>query len=123
MTSPLTFLDLDVWQRAMDLMVDCYSLTRRLPRDERFGMSSQLQRASLSVPSNIAEGNGRRTIGEYLNHLSQAQGSLNEVQTILIATTRVGYVTEDSLGDHFTGVHRVGSMLNRLCWSLENKRH
>ena len=122
MSSPLTFLDLDVWQRAMDLMVDCYAFTRRLPREERFGVSSQLQRASLSVPSNIADGNGRRTVGEYLNHLSNAQGSLNEVQTLLIATTRIGYAQHDGLRRHMSGVHLVGRMLNGLRTSLELKQ-
>ena len=103
----------------MDLMVDCYSLTRRLPRDERFGMSSQLQRASLSVASNISEGNGRRTTGEYLHHLSIAQGSLNEVQTLLIATVRVGYVPRVALRGEWGCVTEVGRMLNRLRSSLE----
>ena len=122
MSSPLTFLDLDVWQRAMDLMVDCCALTRRLPRDERFGLCAQLQRASLSIPSNIAEGNGRRTPGEYLNHLSHARGSLNEVHTLLIATTRIGYTQHEELRNHWSGVQRVGSMLNRLCAALEAGR-
>jgi four helix bundle protein len=120
--SSLTFLDLDVWQGAMDLMVDCYALTRRLPREERFGMSSQLQRASLSVPGNIAEGNGRRTVGEYLNDLSNAQGSLNEVQTLLIATTRVGYTRHDDLRRHWAGVLHVGKLLHGLRNSLGLKR-
>jgi four helix bundle protein len=121
-SSSLTFLDLDAWQRAMDLMVDCYALTRRLPREERFGIATQLQRASLSVPSNIAEGNGRRTVGEYLNHLSHAQGSLNEVQTLLIATTRIGYTRHDDLRQQWSGVLQAGKLLHGLRTSLELKR-
>ena len=121
MTDPASFLDLRVWQRAMDLMVDCYALTRRLPKDERFGMSSQLQRASLSVPSNIAEGNGRHTRGEYLDHLSNARGSLNEVQTLLIAVQRVGYLSGDQLHHAALGVDDVGRMLHGLRGSIERR--
>lgn len=122
MTAPASFLDLTVWQRSMDLMVDCYALTRRLPKDERFGMCSQLQRASLSVASNVAEGNGRRTRGEYLNHLSMAQGSLNEVQTLLIATVRVGYVPKESLRMEWGRLTEVGRLLNGLRVSLDPNR-
>jgi four helix bundle protein len=114
MSDHAAFLDLRVWQHAMDLMVDCYALTRRLPREERFGMSSQLQRASLSVPSNIAEGNGRNTAGEYLNSLSVARGSLNEVQTLLIAVQRVGYLQGESLRHAMVEVDDVGRMLHGL---------
>jgi four helix bundle protein len=114
MTQVASFLDLRVWQQAMDLMVDCYALTRRLPREERYGMSSQLQRASLSVPSNIAEGNGRRTTGEYLNHLSIARGSLHEVQTLLIAAPRVGYLSPELVYPLECNAHVVGRMLHRL---------
>ena len=106
----------------MDLMVDCYALTRRLPREERFGMSSQLQRASLSVPSNIAEGNGRHTKGEYLNHLSNARGSLNEVQTLLIAVQRVGYLAGEALDSAMRGVDEVGRMMRGLRASIEDPR-
>ena len=122
MSNPGSFLDLKAWQRSMDLMVDCYSLTRRLPREERFGMSSQLQRASLSVPSNISEGNGRRTRGEYINQLSVAQGSLNEVQTLLIAVSRVGYLSESELGSEWNCFTEVGRLLSGLRWSLERGR-
>jgi four helix bundle protein len=122
MTGSVSFLDLRVWQRAMDLMVDSYAITRRLPMAERFGMSSQLQRASLSVPSNIAEGNGRHTRGEYLNHLSNARGSLNEVQTLLIAVQRVGYLSHEELHDASLGVDDVGRMLSGLRGSLQRPR-
>jgi four helix bundle protein len=118
MSESESFLDLRVWQGAMDLMVDCYALTRRLPREERFGMSSQLQRASLSVPSNIAEGNGRSTRGEYLNSISSARGSLNEVQTLLIAVQRVGYLPADELHQPMRCVDTVGKMLFGLRASL-----
>ena len=102
----------------MDLMIACYDVTRRLPTHERYGISSQLQRASLSVATNIAEGNGRRTRGEYLNALSNAQGSLNEVHTLLIAILRLGYCTREELRPHGMLLRRVRQMLARLRASL-----
>ena len=85
-------------------------------------MSSQLQRSSLSVPSNISEGNGRRTRGEYLNQLSVAQGSLNEVHTLLIATSRVGYVPREELQKEWGCLMEVGRLLHGLRCSLEPPR-
>ena len=72
-----------VWQKAMSIVVAVYRLTMLFPRDERFGMVAQLRSAAISVPSNIAEGHGRATRGEYLNQLSVASGSLNEIHTLL----------------------------------------
>ena len=109
-----SFEDLVVWQRAMDLMVECYSVSRRFPRDERFGLTSQLQRASLSVPSNIAEGNGRPYRGEYLHHLGFAQGSLNETRTLLLASIRLGYTHRDALSPQLELNSEVGRRLSRL---------
>ena len=76
-----TYRDLEVWQVGMDLMVEVYRLTKTLPKEELYALSSQLKRASLSIPSNIAEGWGRKHRKEYLHHLSFAYGSLMEVET------------------------------------------
>jgi len=73
-----SYRDLKVWQKAMDLAVDCYRLSRRLPRSEMYGLSSQMQRSAASIPANIAEGHGREHLGDYLHHLSMANGSLME---------------------------------------------
>jgi four helix bundle protein len=75
------FRDLLAWQRAMDLVVELYRVTGLMPPDERFGLTAQMRRAAVSVASNIAEGQGRRTDGEFLNHLSMAHGSLRELET------------------------------------------
>ncbi len=79
-----SYRDLKVWQQAMQLAKGCYELTRRFPRDELFGLTSQIRRAAASVPANIAEGNGRQNRGEYIHSLRIAQGSLKELETHLI---------------------------------------
>lgn len=74
--------DLKVWQKAVDVVVDCYKLSKAFPRDEIYGLTSQLRRAAVSVPANIAEGYGRGGRGEYLQFPTIAQGALKEVETI-----------------------------------------
>ena len=86
-----SFRDLRVWQSGMDLVVGVYELTRTLPRSEVYGLSSQIQRAAVSVPANIAEGHSRRNLREYLNFLSIARGSLAEVETYLELMGRLSY--------------------------------
>ena len=77
-----SYRDLDVWKRALILVADVYRTTRRLPSEERFGLTSQMRRTAVSITSNIAEGYGRSTRGEYLNHLSIARGSLYELESL-----------------------------------------
>ncbi len=91
----LSFRDLRVWQMAMDLVEDVYRLTRPFPRHEAYGLAGQMQRAAVSVPSNIAEGHTREHRKEYLHHLSTAQASLAELQTQLEIATRLRYCTPD----------------------------
>jgi four helix bundle protein len=76
-----SFRDLRVWQSGMELVVQVYRLTQPFPREEQYGLTSQMRRAAVSVPSNIAEGHARESSKEYLNHLSIVQGSLAELQT------------------------------------------
>ncbi len=89
-----TFEDLRAFQRALDLMVDVYQATERFPRQELYGLTSQLRRASTSIASNIAEGQGRLSFGEWRLMLSHARGSLYEVQAQLIASRRLGFLPE-----------------------------
>lgn len=86
-----SYRDLTVWQRAMELAQEVYRLSRTLPRTEQFALSDQVRRAACSIPSNIAEGYGREYRAEYLKHLSMAQGSLAELETLLMLAARVGY--------------------------------
>lgn len=84
---------LQVWQMSMDLCADVYELTRKFPAEERFALGDQLRRAVVSIPSNIAEGNGRLSRRDYAHFLGMARGSLHEVQTQLELAERFGYIT------------------------------
>ena len=84
------FKDLKVWQKGMDIAEKCYFLTKLFPRDELYGMVQQIRRAAASIPANISEGYGRRTTPEYIRFLNIAQGSINELETHLILSQRIG---------------------------------
>jgi four helix bundle protein len=87
--------NLTAWQKAMDLVVAIYEATQKFPKEELYGLSSQLRRAAVSVPSNIAEGGADRTKQQFSNFLSNAIGSLNEIDTQLDVALRLSYITED----------------------------
>ncbi len=87
--------NLTAWQKAMDLVVAIYDSTQNFPKEEIYGLTSQLRRAAVSVPSNIAEGAADRTKQQFSNFLSNALGSLNEIDTQLDVALRLGYITED----------------------------
>jgi four helix bundle protein len=89
------FRDLRVWQAGMDLVVQIYRLSDDFPKHELYGLTSQLRRAGVSVPSNIAEGHTRSHLREYLQHVAMAQGSLAEVQTQIEIAARLGYCSSD----------------------------
>jgi four helix bundle protein len=92
-----SFKDLVVWQRAIQLTLAIYKLTSSFPPSEQFGLTNQLRRASVSVASNIAEGYGRSTTGEYLQFLGHARGSNCELQTQLVISKELSYGSEESL--------------------------
>ena len=117
-----SYRDLDVWQLGMDLVVECYAVTRRFPADERFGLTSQMRRAAVSIPSNVAEGHNRRSPqsnNAYRNHVSIALGSSGELDTNLEVVLRLGYVRPTDLAVLKERLARVGQMLRRLQQSLE----
>ena len=89
-----SFRDLIVWQKAVELSIAIYNLTSEFPRDERFGLTNQMRRAAVSIASNIAEGTGRSTRGEYLLFLGHARGSICELQTQLVISAALGYGAE-----------------------------
>ena len=109
-----TFEDLDVFKRALDLMVEIYRETKAFPSDERFGLTQQLRRAAVSVVSNLAEGQGRFTNGEWRQFLSQARGSLFEIQAQLIAAKRLELVDETQYRRLRSAVRRVAEPLKGL---------
>jgi four helix bundle protein len=83
---------MDVWRAAMDFAAEIYRVTKQLPSDERFGLTSQIRRAAVSIPSDIAEGSGRESRRDIRHFIVQARGSLNEVSTQLALCERLGYV-------------------------------
>lgn len=118
-----SYRDLDVWQKAMDLVVDCYNVANQFPKTEVYGLTSQLQRAAVSVPANIAEGRGRSHTKEFLNHLSIAYGSLMEVETHLQIAARLRYIDESLLERLLGKSGEIGRMLNGLIQSLNRKQN
>ncbi len=116
--APRYHRELIVWQRAMDLVMACYQISERMPRKETYGLASQLRRAAVSIPLNIAEGNGRSTRGEYLNALSIAHGSLMEVETLCDITDRMAYTSTGELTAARVLSAHVGRLLHGLIRSL-----
>jgi len=113
-----SYRDLKVWQKAMDLVVESYRLTKLLPKSETFGLAAQTQRAAVSIPANIAEGHGREHLGDYLRHLSIASGSLMELETHLLIMTRL-YIAMDEVKRAFDMVRELDRMLSGLTKKLK----
>ncbi|NEP35811.1 MULTISPECIES: four helix bundle protein [Moorena] len=117
-----SYRDLKVWNRAMDLVVLCYQLTSKLPKTEIYGLSSQIQRAAVSIPANIAEGKGRLHLGDYIHHLSIANGSLKELETHLLITGRLSYLKNSELQPVLELSDEIGRMLNILIEKLKDNK-
>ncbi|TWU33443.1 hypothetical protein Q31b_57600 [Novipirellula aureliae] len=116
-----SYRELEVWQKGMDLVVAIYAATKEFPADERFGLCSQVQRAAVSVPSNIAEGQSRTSTKEFLHHLSIARGSLAEIETQIEIAARLGYVPTPTDRQLATDAATVGRLLSGLIRSLRRK--
>lgn len=116
-----SYRELLVWQKAMSLTVTSYKLSGRFPRTELYGLTSQLRRASVSVPSNIAEGYGRGSRKEYLQFLFIAQGSLKELETQTILAQQLNFITNEAASDLLNESDTVGKMLWGLIRSLRPK--
>ena len=115
-----SYRDLRVWQEGMGVAEACYLLTKRFPKDELFGMTSQIRRAASSVPANIAEGYGRNSKGDYNQFLRISQGSLKELETHLTLSRRVGLLGESETKTVLEDCDRLGKMLHRLIRSLQS---
>jgi len=116
------YRNLVVWQKAMELVEAVYRLTRSFPKEEVYGLTSQLRRAAVSVPCNIAEGQGRRTTGDFLQFLSVARGSLMEVETQLMIAERLRFCTLEEVKPVLALAGDVGRPLSGLSKSLKNKQ-
>jgi len=114
-----SYRDLEVWQNAMDLVVECYRTTEKFPKKETFGLAGQLQRAGVSIPANIAEGRARQHTKEFLQHLSIAYGSLAELETHILIAERLKYIGSDESNELVDKTATVGRMINGLRRSLK----
>jgi four helix bundle protein len=117
-----SYADLDVWRKGMDLVVEVYEATARFPKEEVFGLTAQLRRAAVSVPSNIAEGRARKSRAEFLHHLSFAHGSLAELETHVLIAERLRYLQPARSAQLMGSSAEVGRMLNGLYNALSTKR-
>ncbi|HTW58959.1 MAG TPA: four helix bundle protein [Terriglobales bacterium] len=116
-----SFKDLRVWQESMKFAVDMYRTTARFPRHELYGLSNQLRRAAVSIPSNIAEGKGHRSDREFGNYLLHARGSLLEVQTQIMIATELQYISGAESQCLLASSDAIGRSLNSLINSLREK--
>lgn len=109
-----TYHDLDAFQSALDLVVLIYRVTSRLPREELYGLTSQMRRAAISVMSNIAEGQGRLSLGEWRQFLGHSRGSLYEIEAQAMAAVRLGFITTDEHAEVQSRIDMTGSFLAGL---------
>ena len=115
------YKDLKVWQRSYHLCLDIYRTTKGFPIEERYGLTSQIRRAALSVPSNIAEGYGRKTTQDYIRSLYIAYGSNCELETQVLLSGDLGYLKVEEFNKLQADIGEVERMLKALITSLENK--
>ncbi len=115
------YRQLIAWQKAMELVRHVYSIAAGFPREEMFGLRSQIQRAAVSVPSNIAEGQGRESTKEFLRHLSIAYGSLMEVETQILIAQDLNYIDASSADELLEFSAETGRVINGLIRSLKKK--
>jgi four helix bundle protein len=116
-----SYRDLQVWQEAMTVAEQCYELTRGFPREEAFGMTSQIRRSAASIAANIAEGHGRENTGAFVHALRIAQGSLKELETHVILSKRVGLAEPSSADRTLARCDALGRKLRGLIRSLQRR--
>jgi four helix bundle protein len=117
-----SYRDLIVWKKSMALVTNVYRCTQAFPKIETYGLTSQLRRAAVSVPSNIAEGHARLTTGEFKHFLGNARGSLMEIETQILIATDLGYLDQNQTDSLLNDTAEVGRMLNGLLNSLSNRK-
>ena len=114
-----SYRDLEVWKLGMQLGKECYLFTRGFPREEMFGMTSQIRRAAASIPANIAEGYGRDNRGDYVHFLRIAQGSLKELETHLLLSAEVELTSHPAVEPLLSACDQAGRMLRALIRALQ----
>jgi len=115
-----SYKDLVAWQRAMDLAAECYRLTAGFPIEERYGLTAQIRKAAVSIPSNLAEGHNRRSRQAFANHVGIALGSQAELETQVVLAVRLDFVSQAAAAPALDSAAEVGRLLHGLVRSLEN---
>jgi four helix bundle protein len=116
-----THENLEVWKKSIDLVVEIYEVTESLPKDERFGLTSQIRRAAVSIPANIAEGAARTSKKEFLYFLSNAQGSASELSTEILICVRLGFLDQGLHRELQSKLDEIGRMISGLCSRLRSQ--
>jgi four helix bundle protein len=116
-----SYRDLVAWQKAMKFVTEIYGVTQRFPSEERYGITNQLRRAAVSIPSNIAEGQARFSQKEFHHFLSQARGSLVEIETQLLIARELKYLQPAKADDLLATADELGRVLNGLITSIKNR--
>ena len=113
--------NLEVWKKAIQFVIEIYEATGDFPKDERFGLISQLRRAAVSIPANIAEGAARKGSKEFIYFLSNSQGSASEVETELLIANRLGYLKQSRYTELISALDEIGRMITGLSQHLRTK--
>ena len=116
-----TYKDLFVWQKSMNLVTQIYQLTKSFPKEENYGLTSQIRRCTVSIPSNIAEGYGRRSTDDYLRFLQIAMSSLYELQTQTEIALNLKYLSQDKFKKIYELTREIERMLSSLCKKVSDK--
>lgn len=115
------YKELTVWQKSMELVKEVYYLVKKLPKEESYSLSDQMRRAAISIPSNIAEGNGRKSLTDYARFLDIARGSEYELETQLQICIMLGYLTKKDTEKAFDLIAQVGKMLHTMINKIQNQ--
>ena len=117
-----SYRELIAWKKAVDLVTELYRATQTFPKHEIYGLTGQIRRAAVSIPSNIAEGQGRLTRGEFRQFLGHARGSVFELDSQIMIAKNLDYLSPEQADQLFSMVHEVGRIVNGLLRSLESER-
>ncbi len=117
-----SYRDLEVWQQAMELVVECYNTTNGFPKSEAYGLTNQIQRAAVSIPANIAEGQARQYTKEFIQYLSIAYGSIAELETLIQISEKLCYLNSNQSSQLMDKTATLGRMINGLRKSLEHRQ-
>lgn len=115
------FKDLKVWQKAFDMSIEIYNATRFFPDEEKYGLSSQMRRAAVSIPSNIAEGHGRSSKQEFIHFLSIARGSASELMTQILISQKLGFCSENITSEIISNLTEIDKMIVSLIKYLKTE--